>query len=448
MSEVVTTNSSGYINNISKEYSLYVCENRAIPKISDGLKDSQRKMLWVIRNISEKIKTVSLGGASISQNLYTHGDSSASGTISMLAGPYCNNIPLLQGIGQFGTRVATTSFAAPRYTYVKKYKMTENLVYPDLDIAPLKENYDGSTVEPISFLPIIPLVLLNGVSGIAVGWSTEILPRKLSDIVKATISALDGKKINTIKPNYTYLDCSIKNIDENQWLISGKCKIVDSSTIHITELPPDVSLEKFKERLNKLEDDNKINSYVDRSTGVIDVIVKFPRGSVKDWTEEYAVNFLKLTQKKTERIVVVGWNNRSIVQYDNAETLVREFVEWRLKWYYKRYENKKNLDEIELNYWKAVKVCFDEDLPKALPDINNKEDLEFVIGELCSDIEVTKDQVSKISSLPSYRWTSSEHSKVLEKIKILEGNITEYEDIMSDESKIRKIYKDELEALI
>jgi DNA gyrase/topoisomerase IV subunit A len=83
----MTKKSSEYILDISRDYSLYVCSSRAIPSIADGLKDAQRKAMWLLRNKNEKIKTISLSGELISSNLYLHGDASASGAISLLAAP-------------------------------------------------------------------------------------------------------------------------------------------------------------------------------------------------------------------------------------------------------------------------------------------------------------------------------------------------------------------------
>ena len=152
--------SSEYILDTSRDYAIYICESRGLPNVADGLKDVHRKALWLLRNKTEKIKTVSMSGEMISSNLYLHGDTSASDAISKLAAPYNNNIPLIYGIGNFGTRIAPVKgIGAPRYTYIKKYKITESLVYPDLDIIPLKENYDGSCKEPVYFLPIIPFIV-------------------------------------------------------------------------------------------------------------------------------------------------------------------------------------------------------------------------------------------------------------------------------------------------
>ena len=288
-----------FIKDTSRAYSIYVCQSRGIPSVSDGLKDAQRKALFVMKSQSDKIKTISLAGRLISENIYLHGDAAACDTISLMAAPYCNNIPLLSGIGAFGTRVGPTDWGAPRYTYVKKNTYTESLIYPDYDIIPLKENYDGSVLEPKHFLPLIPLVLLNGVSGIAVGWSTEILPRGLSGLIDATIAAIDGKKkLPDLLPTYEYLQTTVRGIGDNAYEFTGKV-VIDGSTVIVTELPPDLSPEKFKARLNKMEDEEQIQTYVDRSTKDIKIEVRFKRGTINGWTEAKAIEFLKLKSKTT-----------------------------------------------------------------------------------------------------------------------------------------------------
>ncbi len=448
MESIVTTHSSSeYLLSTSKEYAIYVCENRAIPKVADGLKDSQRKMLWIIRNRSEKIKTISLSGLSISENLYLHGDQSASDTISMLAAPFCNNVTLLDGIGSFGTRTSPTGWGAPRYTYVKRGKAAQELLYTDLDIVPIKENYDGSTKEPIHFLPLIPIVLLNGVSGIAVGWSTEILPRSLPHLIDACVAALDDKKVSQIIPHYDYLTCDTCNIEGNTWQFSGRVSIIDSSTIKITELPPDLTLEKFKERLNEYEEKDKINNYTDRSTKTIDITVKFPRGSIKEWTQDYAVEFFKLRQRKTERIVVIDWNVKGIHQYNSAEELVTIFVTWRLGWFIRRYQNRLDNDSYELLYWKAVKACFDGKLPARLELKIDRKAVENDILHITQSIGIDSKQVDRIVNLPTYKWAKDSYTTVLEHISLLENNIQEYNRILASEKTIKSIYRKELLAL-
>jgi len=444
----MTQNSSNYILDTSREYSIYVCESRAIPKVADGLKDAQRKALWLVKSRQDKIKTVSLAGEMISSGLYLHGDQSAAGSISMLAAPYVNNVPLLDGIGSFGTRVAPVDgIGAPRYTYVKRGKAAQELMFPDMDIVPVKENYDGSTIEPQHFLPLIPTVLLNGVSGIAVGWSTEILPRSFKNLVQATLDVLDGKKLKRIAPSYELYDIGVKHLEENSWEFTGKLEILDTSTIKITELPPDLTLEKFKERLNTYEDENRISMYTDRSTDAIDITIKLPRGSARGWNVNRAIDYFKLKQKKSERIVVIDWNGSSIRQYDSAEKLIQDFVEWRLGWYKVRYENLVAKNDYELGFWKGVKLCFDDKLPARLGGIKDRASLDLDVSKVTTKLKLDEKRIDRIVNLPAHRWTKDAYADVLAKIKLLEADIKEYKAILKDPERRKAIYREEVEAL-
>lgn len=440
--------SSDYVKSTSREYAIYVCSSRAIPNITDGLKDSQRKALWVLKSEPSKIKTVSLSGRMIAENLYLSGDVSASGAISMLAAPYCNNVPLIHGIGAFGTRVAPVDgIGAPRYTYVKKSSSTDSLVYQDLDIIPMVDNYDGSTKQPEHFLPIIPLVLLNGVSGIAVGWSTEILPRNLKKLITATQAVLEGKEPKGLEPSYDYLKVDVKQLEDNVWEFSGKAEIVDTSTIKITELPPGVNLEAFKKRLNKMEEDDKIQTYTDKSTDAINILVKFKRGAVAEWTNNQAVEYFKLRQKVTERIVVIDWNGTSIKQYNSASDVVKEFVEWRLKWYSNRYQKMLDDDSYELKYWQGMKACFDDKLPERLIKKADKAAILADVVATTVTIGLDDDQLEKIVGLSSYKWAKDFFQTIKDNISRLQAQIKEHKATLKSPQKLKEIYQNELELL-
>jgi DNA gyrase/topoisomerase IV subunit A len=440
--------SSDFINTSSKEYAIYTAQNRAIPSVCDGLKDGQRKMLWMIRNKSEKIKTISLAGSAIQEGIFLHGDVSASDTISRLAAPYLNNVPLLDGVGAFGTRVSPDGWGAPRYTYVKKSKATQALLYTDLDIVPLKPNYDGSTYEPCNFLPLIPLVLLNGISGIAVGWSTDILPHSLQDIVEATVAAIDNKPIKKIIPKYDCMNVQTKDLGDNSYEFMGRVVVESVTTVRVTELPPDLSLERFKARLNQMEDDGLINTYTDRSTKTINIEIRFKRGTIDGWGEQDAINFLKLKSKSSERFVVLDFNNTSIRQYENAQDLVKSFVEWRLGWFTIRFQ--KQIADLtkELNFACAVKACVDKGLPKFLPTAPNKSSVEDQVRKICTKITLDDSQIERLVSFPSYRWAQDSVAKVDQEIVDLGDQIVVLEDILNDPKKIKSVYKKEVQALL
>lgn len=464
----VSVSPSDYINTSSREYALYTAQNRAIPSSCDGLKDGQRKALWLMRNRTDKIKTVSLSGEMISANIFLHGDVSASDTISRMAAPYLNNVPLLEGVGAFGTRVSPDGWGAPRYTYVKKNKHTEALLFPDLDIVPLKPNYDGSVMEPVNFLPLIPIVLLNGVSGIAVGWSTEILPHSLKHIVEATLAAIDHKTIPTLVPSFQYLQTQVASQGDNSYEFMGKVQIESDTVVRITELPPDLSLERFKARLNQMEDEDQIHSYTDRSTKTINIEVRFKRGvisgkpahteitngkkvqvpAVAPWTELDLINFFKLKSKTTQRLVVLDFNNSSIRQYEHVADLITAFVEWRLQFYTIRYNKLRNQLLTELNFACAIQACIKHKLPNWLPQAQNKQAVEHKVREITKNITLTSDQIDRIVSLPTYRWAQDSMSKVEHEINQLSEQIVEYEAILADPKRIRQIYRQEVSQLL
>lgn len=442
---------SDYLINSSREYAIYVCSTRAIPSVPDGLKHGQRIALWLLRNRTEKLKTFALSGLMGYERLYVHGETSANNTIGLLAAPYKNNTPLIEGLGQFGNRVAPVEgIGAPRYTEVRRAKAAEALLYRDLDLVPLKDNYDGSNKEPRHFLPLIPLTLLNGISGVAVGWSTEILPRSLKGLVQATQDALSGAKtIRGLEPHFDRYDVTVRTLGPNQYEFSGKAEIEDTSTVKITELPPGLSLENFRKRLIQMEEVETIASFTDRSTEAIDITIRFKRGSIKGWTADKALDYFKLREKTTERIVVIDWNGSTIRTYADPAQLVRDFVEWRLGWYTKRFEKLVLDDTYERNYWRVLKALFDGGFPKKLGTFANRAAMAEAVTAILkkAKLDLDEGQMDRVLSLATYRWTQEFAAEIQAKIDGLDTAISGYEATLADPAKLRAVYASELDEL-
>lgn len=443
----MNTTTGDFINASSREYAIYTAQNRAIPSVCDGLKDGQRKMLWLMRTRQEKVKTISLAGQVIQEGLFLHGDTSAAETISRLAAPYLNNVPLLEGVGAFGTRVGPDSWGAPRYTYVKRHAVAQALLYPDLDLVPMKPNYDGSVLEPVNFLPLIPLVLLNGVSGIAVGWSTDILPHSLDSLIDATVAAIDQKPLPDLVPNYDFLQVKVRELGNNSYEFTGQVSVASATLLKVTELPPDLSLEKFRARLNQMEDDDLIHSYTDRSTKTIDIEIRMKRGSMDNWTTEQAVNFLKLRSKSTQRLVVLDFNNTSIRQFVTTSELVQAFVEWRLTWYTKRYQKLIEQTQRELTWYQALKLCYDQKLPAFLSQAANKQAIVERVQKITHKLPIEVEQIDRITQLPSYRWAQDQYQDTLDKISEQEKLLAQYQAQLASPQALRKQYRQEVTAL-
>lgn len=454
----VRENSSEYISRISAEYGLYVLDRRAIPMMTDGLKVSQRIALWLAKNKKDKIKTISLAGEMISSNLYVHGDTSAADAISMLAAPYLNNNCLLDGIGAFGTRTSPSGgIGQPRYTYVKRSAFADKALYSDLDIIPMVENYDGSAKMPFTFLPMIPLVLLNGVKGVAIGWSTNILPRSLDDLKKAVGEVLKYGKVKTkLMPYFENYDVDIEIDPDNssRYFIKGKFERKNTSTIVVTELPPDISLEKYREKLADLENAKRITGWTDGSTKHIEIEIKIPRATLSAMSDDELIEFLKIRSTITERIVVISTKANGVKQYETAEELIVDWVNWRLDWYLTRYEYLLKKEEEKSLYYLTLLACFEgtkklKPMPQKVMTIKNKSDLVEYIQQLtkASGTPVVDEIIEKAANLPVYKWTEEGYNEVVEGLKTCDANITEYESIIDSPSARRKIFEDEIKAL-
>ncbi len=440
---------ANFLLNGSREYAIYVAMHRAIPHVGDGLKPVQRIALWLLRNKADKIKTIGLTGLMAAERLYVHGDVSSGNAVGYLAAPYKNNIPLIEGLGQFGSRTIPDGIGAPRYTEVRRSKAGEAFLYNDLPLVPLTENYDGSNMMPEHFLPLIPVVLLNGVEGVAVGFSTKILPRSLPDLITATQNALRGKKITELKPNYEKYDVKVTSLGGNQYEITGKVKVEDTSTLRVTELPPGIGLDDFKKRLITMEDKDEIVNFLDGSAEHIDIEIQMKRGSIRGWSETKAIDFLKLREKVTERITVVDWTCENINTYDDAADLIRDFANWRLRWYEDRYNKFHDDSAYELLYWKLLRALFKAGFTKKLGTFPDRAAVEADVSAVAtkSKIKIDDTQLDRAVSLPTYRWTKAFEAEVENRIKELEASIKEYKAILADPEKRRAIYLDELEAL-
>ncbi|MED6699118.1 DNA gyrase subunit A [Escherichia coli O157] len=437
--------SSDYVNTTSLEYSMYTLD-RAIPGI-DGLKSSQRKAIFTLSKISGEIKTVSCAGRMISDGIYVHGDTSASGTLQNLASPVANNYPLIGKRGGFGTQVNSTP-ASARYTYVKKTKTTEALVLRDMDIIPMKENYDGTTMEPAHFLPIIPLALF-GNDSMSVGYKSTILPHKIEDVIKNCIRAIEGKPLKEMTPYYASVGASdvVTKLDENKYEFYGKAQVIDASTVKVTGLPPNYSIEKFIEKLIKMSDDGDIRDYDNDSTDVIDITIKLPRGISQKWTEADVIEYFGLNKKMTQLLTVLGENGKVRV-YDSTLDLIKDFVNFRFKYYVKRYEKKLEDCAAEVRYKILIKECFDNDMIGKVKGFANRAEMVDFVTSLNTEIEATNENIQSIVNFPSYRWTKDNYDAVLKDIQDNLDLMDSYNDLLNNHDKIWNIYKEELQELL
>ena len=234
---------------------------RSLPHVMDGLKPSQRKILWAARkrNLVSEIKVAQLAGYVSETAAYHHGEVSLTGAIVGMAQNFVgsNNINLLAPNGQFGTRLqGGADSASPRYIFTALERIQATVVSKADDPALSWLEDDGQTVEPEYYMPVLPLLLVNGAKGIGTGFSTEVLPYNPRDLVAALRGRLRGDTADlTDAPLVPWWDGfrGTVSLEGKKVLTRGIYQFLDDDThrVRITELPVGTWTKDYKAFLDK-----------------------------------------------------------------------------------------------------------------------------------------------------------------------------------------------------
>ena len=327
-----------FFDNEYRGYAVYTIENRAIPSVVDGFKPSQRKIayaanrLWKTGN-EKPMKVFQLGGQAAAISFFHHG--SLDGTIIGMTQEFKNSMPIFQGVGQFGS-LRSPEAGAPRYVGVK-FNENFKLLYKDFELTTAKYE-EGEEIEPTFFLPIIPTVLLNGGSGSAVGFATNILNRHPLDLIDACTDVLDGKKVRDLRPWIKGFHGTFERNPDSprSWAIRGTYTIKNTSTVEVTEIPPSFTYEKYEQHLDNLVEKGILSSYDDHSSDRVNYILKFPRTTLAEYQKKDKLgDLLKMREGEGENLTTLDENGKLKV-FERAEEIVKYFVDLRLGYYGKR----------------------------------------------------------------------------------------------------------------
>jgi DNA topoisomerase-2 len=427
-----------------KDFAMYSIEGRAIPSCIDGFKPSQRKVIHVANQIwktgNEKVlKIFQLSGKVASDVFYHHGDASLNSAIINMAQKFKNNAPLLEEDGQFGS-LRSPQAGAPRYIGTK---LSDNfrLIYKDFDLLNYKEE-EGESIEPEFFLPIIPTVLINGSSGIAVGFATNILNRDVKSVTDSCIKILTGKKIEEIAPSLREFTGDFVQDTENhkRWIIRGKIERLNTSTVKITELPPSMTFEKYEDLLDKLCDSKEIVSYDENCKDSIEYIIKFTRADLEKHNDEKLIKMFKLEEASTEIFSTLDENGKLLI-FEKTSEIIEYFVAFRLSYYHKRKAfmlAKMNHDlKILSNRGRFIKAILDEKLK-----INNVSKALIIEGIVEMKLDKIDDSYDYLLRMPIYSLTKELFEKLKEDFTTKKGEIKKLE-----ETDPKDMYLDDLNDL-
>ena len=374
---------------------------RSIAHVSDGLKPSQRKVLYACftKNLTSEMKVAQLAAYVSEKTSYHHGEVSLADTIVKLAHEFMgsNNINLLEPCGQFGTRLMGGKDASQtRYIFTKLTKNARTLFDPKDDPVLKYLDDDGKQIEPDYYVPILPTVLVNGTEGIGTGFSSYIPPFNPDDICNNIKRVISGENVIPMKPWFNKFTGRVFSNSEGLWITEGVWKSYNKN-ISITELPPGRWTQEYKEYLDTLMEKKKITNYVNNSTTEsIDFVVEGYTGNdiIKDF---------KLQKTFHVSNMHLFHPSKGIYKYESPEEILLDFVEIRTKTYKKRKTHlihvlKEKSKKME-NMSKFVDMVIHE---KLIVFKRKRSDLEHEIGKIFDKIDNSYDYLLNIKT---YQYT-------------------------------------------
>jgi len=355
---------------------------RSIPSVVDGFKPSQRKVLYTLfkKKYKNKVKVSQFAGAITEETAYHHGPASLEGAIINLAQNFVgtNNINLLEPKGAFGTRLKGGKDAASsRYIFTQLSELSK-LIFIDEDNPILNYlNDDGFPIEPDFYVPIIPMILINGAEGIGTGWSTNIMNYKPVDIIKYLVLKIKDKPVQKLIPHYkNFKGEIIYDQVKNRYTTIGNIEIKNTTQLKITELPIGMWNDKYYTILDDLEENKVIKNYTKNDTDEkVEITVNINRGDLKD-IEDKLITLFKLETHFSQNNMILFNGNGSITQYSNVYDIIDEFYQKRLDVYQKR----KDFQIAKLEHEKIViinKMKFINEILKGNLEIQNKKRIDI-----------------------------------------------------------------------
>jgi len=454
------------------DYAMSVIVGRALPDVRDGLKPVHRRILYAMNELGmtpdKPFRKCARIVGEVLGKYHPHGDSSVYEALVRLAQDFNTRYLIVDGHGNFGS-VDGDGAAAMRYTEARMHKITQSMLADiDCETVEFEPNFDGSLQEP-SVLPVrLPMLLLNGVSGIAVGMATNIPPHNLSEIVDGTIALIDNPQItvselmeyikgpdfptaatiiglNDIKQAYETGRGSIKmqavaNFEE----IAGGGGRQGRTAIVVTEIPYQVNKSMLIEKIAELVKDQRISGISDiRDESDRDgmrIVIELKRDAKPDVVKN---NLFKFTQLSTtfgvNMLALCGKQPRLLNLYE----VLNEFVEHRVEIVTRRTIFFLKKAKIRAHILAGLIIALGS-IDEVIEIIKKSKTTDDARIALMSRFGLDADQSNAILEMQLRRLTGLEQDKVKAEYDELIKKIAEYESILASRQKILDIIKSEL----
>lgn len=327
---------------------------RSLPSVIDGLKPSQRKVLYACfkRNLKDEIKVAQLAGYCAEHTAYHHGEASLHATIIGMAQDFCgsNNINLLTPSGQFGTRLeGGKDCASPRYIFTHLSPVARLLFPVEDDMLLTYKEEDGQMIEPEFYCPIIPLLLVNGCQGIGTGWSTFVPQHSPTDVLKYIRAKLDETELPPIEPYVRGFDGAITvDSSSGNYISEGIISSPTKSSVTISELPIGMWTNDYKTSLVAMMKKGEIQSFSqDHTTTKVCFDIKVNTAKLNRIVKnDMLLKQFKLRNSLSTRNMHAFTPQMSITRYKTPQDIADEYFPVRLE----LYSDRKSVMESNMEY--------------------------------------------------------------------------------------------------
>jgi topoisomerase-4 subunit A len=374
------------VNRSFLDYASYVIRDRAIPNLADGLKPVQRRILWALHDKDDGrfIKVANVVGHTM--QYHPHGDASIGDALVVLA----NKRYLIEGQGNFGNIFTGDVAAAPRYIECRLTELARNELFHD-EITELVASYDGRNREPVALPSKLPLLLMLGTEGIAVGMSSRILPHNFPELLEAQIAILKKQPFKCLPDFQTggLMDARGYKDGAGEIKVRAKLKVKDESTVVIKEIPPTTTTDSL---IDSIEDASrkgkiKVKSINDFTSDEVEIEVKAPSGVSAEQLADALYAFTDCEVTIASRIVVIR-NNRPVEM--TVSEVLRENTAQLVEILKRELELKESKLQDELHFRTLERIFIEERIYKRIEQCKTNE---AVLAAVCEGFKPFRRQM-------------------------------------------------------
>ncbi|HPC02187.1 MAG TPA: DNA gyrase subunit A [Syntrophales bacterium] len=453
------------------DYAMSVIVGRAIPDVRDGLKPVHRRVLYAMHELGNRWNRPYKKSARIVGDIigkyHPHGDAAAYDTIVRMAQDFSLRYPLVDGQGNFGS-IDGDPPAAMRYTEIRMARIAEELLEDlDKETVDFSPNYDNSLEEPNILPAKIPLLLLNGGSGIAVGVASNIPPHNLREVIDGTVALIRDPEITVEElmrhihgpdfPTAGYINGRegiLAAYRTGRGIIRTRARSLiernprnDRESIVVTELPYMVNKASLVEKISELVKEKKIGGIADLRDESDREGMRIVLDLKKDEVSAVILNQLfKHTQMESTFGINMMVIDRGQPKTLNLKEVLERFVAFRKELVTRRTVFELNRAKERLHILEGLKIAL-ENIDRVIETIKKSPGPQEASAALCDNFGLSVIQAKAILEMRLQRLTGLERDKILGEYVETEALVKKLEDILADPGKILDIIVAELEDI-